>query len=100
MAVILAVGLTALVVLILVATVVQILHDEPPLSPEIQLSDNATQILVAAIGGVVGLLGSYMGHRLHGSGSDTDTEVEEPPSAGSLPEPAGTTYQRGASHGR
>jgi hypothetical protein len=60
-AIILAVGLSALVVLILVATIVQIVGNT--LVPEIQLSDNATQILVGALGAFTGLLGSYIGGR-------------------------------------
>jgi hypothetical protein len=63
-AVILAVGLALTIVLVLVATMVQILNNAPNV-PEIQLSENATQILVAAIGGVVGVLGGYVGYRLH-----------------------------------
>lgn len=62
-AIILATGLAALILLIIVATVVQILNDNPN-APEVQLSENSTQILIAAIGGVVGVLGGYIGHRL------------------------------------
>ena len=63
-AAILAIGLALTVVLIIVATMVQILNNKPD-APEIQLSENATQILIAAIGGIVGVLGGYVGHRLH-----------------------------------
>jgi hypothetical protein len=75
-AVILAIGLTLLVVLILVATMVQILNNKPGV-PEIQLSENATQILIAAIGGVVGVLGSYVGHRLHERSASTNEESDD-----------------------
>lgn len=61
MAVILAIGLSAVVILILVATLVQILHNS--LVPEIQLSENATTILTGALGALTGLLGGYMGSR-------------------------------------
>ena len=64
MALVLAIGLTLLVTLILVASVVQILNNQPH-TPEIQLSENATQVLIASIGGIVGVLGGYIGHRLH-----------------------------------
>lgn len=64
-AVILAAGLACLVILILIATIIQILTPSEPRTPEIQLSENATQILIAAIGGIVGVLGGYIGHRLH-----------------------------------
>lgn len=63
MAAILAVGLALTVVLILVATTVQIVAQQP-LAPEVQLSANATQILTASIGGIVGVLGSYVGYRM------------------------------------
>ena len=64
-AIILATGLSLLVVLILVATIIQIIHNAPGV-PEIQLSENATQILVAAIGGILGVLGGYIGYRMKG----------------------------------
>ena len=62
-AAILALGLSLCVVLILVATMVQIVANQPR-EPQIQLSENATQILIAAIGGIVGVLGGYVGYRL------------------------------------
>lgn len=61
-----ALGLAFLVILIIVATMVQIINNEKNV-PEIQLSENATQILIAAIGGIVGVLGGYIGYRMHGS---------------------------------
>ena len=70
-AVILAAGLSLAVVLILIATIVQILNNAPG-TPEIQLSENATQILIAAIGGIVGVLGGYVGYRLRGRQSEDD----------------------------
>ena len=60
-ALVLAIGLCAIGSLILLATVVQILDHQ---TPDLTLSENATQILVAAIGGLVGVLGAYMGYRL------------------------------------
>jgi hypothetical protein len=57
---VLAVGLTLFASLILVGTIVQILHG----NPEVSLSENATQILIAATSGVTGVLGGYMGYRL------------------------------------
>ncbi len=77
-AVVLAVGLTVLVVLIIVATVVQILNNRPGV-PEIQLSENATQILIAAIGGMTGVLGGYVGYRVHDRGEQADLPEDEPP---------------------
>lgn len=72
-ALVLAIGLALTVVLILVATMVQILNNAPDV-PEIQLSENSTQILIAAIGGIVGVLGSYIGHRLHERKPPNDDE--------------------------
>lgn len=70
-AAILAVGLALVVVLILVATIVQILNNRP-VAPEIQLSANATQVLIAAIGGIVGVLGGYIGYRMRDRKGDPD----------------------------
>jgi hypothetical protein len=50
---------------------IQIIHNSPGV-PEIQLSENATQILIAAIGGIVGVLGGYVGYRIHNSNSPPD----------------------------
>lgn len=70
-AAVLAIGLALLVVLIIVATIVQILNNRPA-SPEIQLSENATQVLIAAIGGIVGVLGGYVGYRVREHREDND----------------------------
>ena len=63
-AAILACGLAGAVLGILVATAVQILHTGK--GPEVELSDNATQVLVGAVGALTGLLGGYMGARRRG----------------------------------
>lgn len=55
---VLAISLGVLVNLILVVTLVQIVDHS---TPELQLSENATQIMIAAIGGTTGLLGAYVG---------------------------------------
>ena len=59
-ALVLALGLVLVGSLILIGTIVQILRG----NPEITLSENATQILIAAVSGLVGVLGGYMGYRL------------------------------------
>jgi hypothetical protein len=59
-AMVLALALGLLVVLILVATMVQILNSS---FPQVQLSENATQVLTAGVGGLTGLLGGYIGSR-------------------------------------
>jgi hypothetical protein len=60
-ALVLALGLSSLVVLILIATIVQILNNN---RPEVTLSENATQILTSAVGGLAGILGGYVGYSL------------------------------------
>lgn len=75
-AAVLAVGLSLTIVLIIVATMVQIVANHPG-APQIQLSENATQILIAAIGGVVGVLGGYVGHRLHEHSTHDERDAED-----------------------
>jgi len=59
-AMVLALSLGLLVVLIMVATTVQVIS---PSRPAVQLSENATQVLIAGVGGLTGLLGGYIGSR-------------------------------------
>lgn len=61
-AIVLALALGLVAVLILVATTVQIVHTGH--GPEVELSDNATQVLVGATGALTGLLGAYIGGRV------------------------------------
>lgn len=44
-----------------------------------ELSENATQILVAAFGGIIGILGSYIGFRAGERAKEGDKPPEEPP---------------------
>jgi hypothetical protein len=69
-ALVLALGLALLVVLILIATIVQILHND---RPEVSLSENATQILVASVGAFSGLLGGYVGYSMRDRRKDDDS---------------------------
>lgn len=55
---VLAVGLSLSVMMILIVTAIQILDH---MTPDITLSENATQIMIAGIGGLIGLLGAYIG---------------------------------------
>jgi hypothetical protein len=55
---ILAIGLSLSVMMILIVTAIQILDH---MTPDITLSENATQIMIAGIGGLIGLLGAYIG---------------------------------------
>jgi hypothetical protein len=59
-ALVLAVSLGLLVVMILAATMIQILNSS---FPQVMLSENATQVLIAGVGGLTGLLGAYIGAR-------------------------------------
>jgi hypothetical protein len=76
-ALVLALGLAAAVFGILVATTVQIVNTGR--GPEVELSDNATQVLVGAIGALTGLLGGYMGSRRPRPPDDDDQDVEPGP---------------------
>jgi hypothetical protein len=75
-AVILAIGFSSVVLLILVATIVQILHNE---RPEVTLSENATQILTSTVGGLSGILGGYVGYSLKSKGKDEDEPGPDKP---------------------
>lgn len=55
---VLAISLGVISALILVVTAIQILDHN---TPELVLSENATQIMIAGIGGLTGLLGAYIG---------------------------------------
>jgi len=54
----LAVGIATAVNAITVAVLWDAIHSAGP-----GLSDNATQVMVAAFGGIIGVLGSYIGFR-------------------------------------
>ena len=58
-ALILAVGLTGSIGLILIVTGLQVALGGS--FPKVELSENATQILISGIGGMTGLLGAYIG---------------------------------------
>lgn len=62
-ALVLASSLGVLVNLILITTIIQILDHT---TPELQLSENATQIMIAALGAIAGLLGAYIGLNRNG----------------------------------
>ncbi len=62
-AMILAVSLGLTTTLILVATMIQIVNTS---FPQVSLSENATQVLIAGTGGLTGLLGAYIGTNRRG----------------------------------
>ena len=57
-ALVLALGLSLSIIMILVASTIQIVHGS---FPQVKLSENATQIMIAGTGGLTGLLGAYIG---------------------------------------
>lgn len=57
-ALILAAGLSLTIVLIIVVSAIQVVHGS---FPQVTLSENATQLLIAVTGGVIGILGAYIG---------------------------------------
>jgi len=57
-ALVLALGLSITIVLILLASSLQIIKGS---FPQVKLSENATQVLIAGTGGLTGLLGAYIG---------------------------------------
>lgn len=77
-AVVLAVGLATAVNLITVGVLYDAIFSEGP-----GLSSNATQILTTVFGGIVGILGSYIGYRAAAAGSQQPQEpahvLEHPP---------------------
>lgn len=58
-ALVLALSLGLTVVLILLVSAVQIVNSS---FPQVKLSENATQVLIAGVGGLTGLLGAYIGN--------------------------------------
>ena len=57
-AIILASGLALTIVLIIIVSAIQVVHGS---FPQVSLSENATQLLIASTGGVIGILGAYIG---------------------------------------
>ena len=70
-AIILAFGLVLAVNFITVAVLYDAIRSEGP-----GLSENATQILTGAFGGIIGILGSYLGYRV-GRADRHDTPPKE-----------------------
>jgi hypothetical protein len=66
-ALVLAVGLVAAVAMLTLGVLWDAITSEGP-----GLSDNATQILVAAFGGLIGVLGTYIGYQIGARKSPPD----------------------------
>ena len=71
-ALVLALSLGGAVLMILVATTVQILNHS---FPQVSLSENATQVLIAGVGGLTGLLGAYIGVRSRSPPGNFETPI-------------------------
>lgn len=73
MAIVLAVGLVIAVNAITFAVLYDAIFSEGP-----GLSENATQILTGTFGGIIGVLGSYIGYRAGASSSNGSTAPNPP----------------------
>jgi hypothetical protein len=83
-AIVLAVGLVSAVIFITIGVLVDAIISEGP-----GLSDNATQVLTATLGGIIGVLGSYVGYRVSQQQTDTAARNAEIPGPGDIrPAPA------------
>lgn len=71
-ALVLALGLTLALCLILIVTAIQVIKGGS--FPKIELSENATQILIAGMGGLTGLLGAYIGVNRSGKNGNSTEE--------------------------
>lgn len=71
-ALVLAMGLTLALCLILIVTGIQVVKGGS--FPKVELSENATQILIAGMGGLTGLLGAYIGVNRSGKNSEPPQE--------------------------
>ena len=78
-AAILAVALVLAVILIGVAVITNVIEHQTPTQT---LGENATQVLVALVGGLVGVMGSYIGFRAarrNGNGNSTTENTDSHP---------------------
>lgn len=82
MAIILAIGIATSVNFITLAVFYDAVINEGA-----ELSENATQILVAAFGGIIGILGSYIGFRAAQSAQD---KADQPAAPTPPPDPPST----------
>ena len=73
-ALVLALGLSLAICLILIVTGIQVIKGGS--IPKVELSENATQILIAGVGGFTGLLGAYIG--VNRSGKDGNGNGSNP----------------------
>ena len=72
-AIVLATGLALALVIIVAAAMWDAVYSSDP-----GLSENSTQVLIAGMGGIVGLLGGYLGGRAVGRRDDRDESDDDP----------------------
>jgi hypothetical protein len=70
-ALVLAIALGLGIVLIMSAVIINVIDHQTPTQV---LGENATQVVVGIIGGLVGVLGSYIGARVYKRNSNGDRE--------------------------
>jgi hypothetical protein len=73
-AVVLAVGIVSAINFVTIAVLYDAIRSQGP-----GLSDNATQILTTAFGGIIGLLGAFVGYRVGAANSRNGGNGEPPP---------------------
>lgn len=88
--VILAIGLATALNLITLASLWIAVHGKSDVTGG--LSENATQVLTGVFGGIIGVLGSYMGFKAgeHASSRTNDEGVQSFPRSDSAPPPGET----------
>ena len=72
-ALVLAIALGVTVVLIMVSALINVVDHQAP-TPT--LGENTTQVLTSAIGGVVGILGAYVGYSFRRRHDESDTGTD------------------------
>lgn len=76
-AIILAVGLSVALIMLMTGVLWDAVRSDTP-----GISENATQIITGAFGGIVGVLGSFVGYKAgekHAADTARDAASEEPP---------------------
>jgi hypothetical protein len=68
-AVILAIGLAVAVVMLMAGVLWDALHSDSP-----GISENATQLITMAFGGIIGILGSFLGYK---AGTNTKGSADD-----------------------
>jgi hypothetical protein len=64
---VLAIALVLAVLVLGIALIANVIEHQ---NPAATLGENTTQVLTATVGGIIGVLGSYLGHRARRNGDD------------------------------